>query len=1143
MKVGVFYGYAKNPKNILTRQRSDELLSLITESVVYNSFGPRVIMGDFIQGLFDLPQTKLWAQEGFVEIQDWARSRWNYEIQPTCKGKTTKDFVWVSQECLPLIEDVCVDSTWFADHSILYAKFSSLPRPEPIPLWRQPKNIQWKEVDIDDKPDVTDWTPPDVRNASSDDCIQSVMCHLETTIDKTLRSKGKSGLLPNQKGRCMTTDITWGHQHTSPIKASRSGDVKPEYVGEHFQHQLWLRQLRRLQSLVGLLRSEEQTPSKVDHATALWQSIIKAPGFRGGFCRFWRQRATQVPQGVLTLPVMTPTFEVALGIFTAFSVEFRQFEKVLKADQHTSAKQRRKDNPHQIYCDIAKSKPMPVQTLVTTHTVVVQTISQDRKQCAVEPAIVEGIPIHSPFGLVQCKADSCDTLCFDQETSLEIGTVLTQEKWVGSRKEVFAFEELWKQWWGKHSQTTDDAWTPFVDMCDRALPTSADTMPYPNISIQEWDHAVKRKKTRTATGPDGVSREDLMNMPVAGKQSLIDLIAQIEQGKQWPNVCMTALISSLEKVESAATPAAFRPICVMSLIYRVWASIRAKQALQWLIQFAPPELLGSRPKKETANLWFEVALQIEEGQWYNQEVVGVIADITKCFNSLPRVPVWFLGKKLGLPNQLIVPWCQAVTCLQRRFKVDGGVSRSVHATCGLPEGDPLSVVGMFLINLAFSAVITKVHPSLSAWTFVDDWQLVGHDDDELLEGVGTMKQFVSHLTLDLDLRKTYVWGTTYASRKRLKNSGMNLKYHAKNLGGQMCYSKAVTNANIQQRIRASEDFWTWLKRSPAPISQKELSLVVAAWPKMLHGISIVHLGMEHFTKLRTRAMESMGVHGMGTTPSLHLACVCHPRADPGFAAFWQTLKTFRKFCVPSIAFPLLNCIVAFSANVIKPGPCSVLLARLTEVGWSWVGQGILSDHEGLPLRLLDDPIQLVYQRAIHAWRAMVCTQVASREGFQGLEFADVDLTMKKWKHWDVTSQGVLRVALNGTFFTRNKQWVAGHLPDKLCPWCGEMDSIHHRHWECSKFQSSRDEITPSTFRQLDEAPDCLLQHGWIPASPWGQIYRQLLVSLPDLTHEFLEPLHLPSMDLQLFTDGSCEYPDCDSIRRSTWGGLRSRLGK
>ena len=34
---------------------------------------------------------------------------------------------------------------------------------------------------------------------------------------------------------------------------------------------------------------------------------------------------------------------------------------------------------------------------------------------------------------------------------------------------------------------------------------------------------------------------------------------------------------------------------------------------------------------------------------------------------------------------------------------------------------------------------------------------------------------------------------------------------------------------------------------------------------------------------------------------------------------------------------------------------------------------------------------------------------------------------------------------------------------------------------------------------------------------------------------FLKPLQLSSMDLQLFTDGSCEHPDCESIRRSTWG--------
>ena len=371
--------------------------------------------------------------------------------------------------------------------------------------------------------------------------------------------------------------------------------------------------------------------------------------------------------------------------------------------------------------------------------------------------------------------------------------------------------------------------------------------------------------------------------------------------------------------------------------------------------------------------------------------------------------------------------------------------------------------------------------------------------------------------------------------KRLRDAGLMVKHHSRNLGGHLCFSRAVTNATIQQRIKASEDFWAWLSRSPAPLHQKELALITAAWPKMLHGISIVHLGTEHFTKLRTRALEALGIHKMGTTPSIQLACVSHPHHDPGFMAFWQTLKTFRKFCVPEIAFPVLTLIVASQWSHPKPGPCSVFLARLFEVGWRWSGQGVIHDHEGLPLHVLNDPVQLLYQRAICAWQLMVCTNVSSREGFQGLEFADARLTVAKWNKWDNASQGVLRVALNGTFFTRNKQWVAGHLPNINCPWCGEPDSIHHRHWECAHFQSSRDKLSTQTLRQLHDAPQSLLQHGWIPSSPCGVLYRQLLVELPDLTGEFVDVPNLPATDLHIFTDGSCKHPASEQVRRSTWG--------
>ena len=67
------------------------MLALLTERIVHQSQGPRVIMGDFNQEWGKLPQEKVWAQHGFVEIQQFAKARWNREIDITCKGASTKD--------------------------------------------------------------------------------------------------------------------------------------------------------------------------------------------------------------------------------------------------------------------------------------------------------------------------------------------------------------------------------------------------------------------------------------------------------------------------------------------------------------------------------------------------------------------------------------------------------------------------------------------------------------------------------------------------------------------------------------------------------------------------------------------------------------------------------------------------------------------------------------------------------------------------------------------------------------------------------------------------------------------------------------------------------------------------------------------
>ena len=148
IRVGACYGYAKWANNHETRDHTDELLSLITERIVFQSHGPRVILGDFNQLAGVLPQETIWAQHGFVEVQQYASAAWNRPIQHTCKGSTTKDFMWVSRELLPYLQDLTMDHHMFADHSILMATFAQMSIPKPVNIWKRPVPLPWSDITV-----------------------------------------------------------------------------------------------------------------------------------------------------------------------------------------------------------------------------------------------------------------------------------------------------------------------------------------------------------------------------------------------------------------------------------------------------------------------------------------------------------------------------------------------------------------------------------------------------------------------------------------------------------------------------------------------------------------------------------------------------------------------------------------------------------------------------------------------------------------------------------------------------------------------------------------------------------------------------------------------------------------------------------
>ena len=628
-------------------------------------------------------------------------------------------------------------------------------------------------------------------------------------------------------------------------------------------------------------------------------------------------------------------------------------------------------------------------------------------------------------------------------------------------------------------------------------------------------------------------------MPLECRKALVQLVNQIEHGQQWPRTTMTGLISSLEKHDRAQTVKDYRPICVLSLLYRVWASIRARECLRWLLQFIPEELLGSCPNKQAGDLWYTVASLVEYGNHFDERCCGALADLSKCFNNIPRIPVFVIAKKLGLPDRICHPWQRALIAMERRFCVNGAVSQAHTSSCGFPEGDPLSVVAMVLINISLDRYMRFQRPEIRCWTYVDDWQLTGDSYGAVLEGMAEVKHFTDLLELPMDPAKAAFWGNQNCDRQGFRSAGQPVIHHGRNLGGHVSYGRLLTNYTIRARIQSQQTMWTWLRRSLAPSVQKTLILAVVSWLRCLHGASATPLGPDNLSRLRTKAMQALRVDHPGANPLIHLGCLNPPRTDPGFYLLRETLMHFRRFCNPDVAFPVLDYLSNCAPTHTRPGPCGVFLRRIQDVGWSWGGGGVVFDHELIPLHLFRTPVQSILHRLEQAWWARVGAAISSRKGFQGLENVDVQLTIDKLREWPDDCRGLLQVALNGTYFTRDMQFYSGLYEDKQCPWCRNetdpiVDSMFHRHWCCPNFQQSRGLISGEVFKQLSDRPECSLQHAWCVKSPAEREFLQHLIALPDLSSDFF-PFEHPEGPLHLFTDGSCIFPTHRVLRVASWG--------
>ena len=879
----VVYGFPAGPTWPQSKQMTSELLEIITREIVLGAKGPRIIGGDMNVDPDQLPVFEFWRSHGWQSAQDFAAQAWHQDKTYTCKGATERDHAWLSPEVQALCRQVTVQDH-FLEHATLSVGLQVPSTTAHLWTWPRPSAIPYDVAD-------PEWqlTSPPVWNdeGTADEQWAQLGASLESCFNGFL-PQPSGGLTNNQRGRLQRTQPLKRQCHTLTLRSSRPGEVtmQSHLLGQEVQW--WFRQLRRLQSYLHAIKAGKMTVSAIVYRLELWSSILQAPGFRGGFLTWWTCFPALHVHGLYFLPSAPPGQHTAQLIFDTFHAEYHRFETWHLRQRGKILKTKYDKGMAGIHQDLRKIPRDRLDALHAEHTYAVLAV-EDHQVHLDHPIVMGGCSVWKQDD-IPLRVNVINEVVLDLDVLCEVGDVLVQYQTISDIPAVHQqLLDYWTPTWNAMQSVPDPDWQRITSFFQAYVPRLH--IDLPPLDVATWRKALKRFKPHAARGVDGISHRDLLAMPLAWTERLLQLLCKIELGHTpWPKALLYGVVSVIAKDPCSKTVDRFRPIVIFSVIYRAWASIRSRQLLRILAPYMDPGAYGFLPGCEPSQLWMVLQSDIECSLLTDSPMTGLFTDLVRAFNNIPRQHSYHLAAHLGVPSHLLHPWSTFLDGCTRAFEVRGWLSSSTQSTCGLPEGDALSVYAMVQLNMAWHLYMRHFCPQIRAFSFVDNLALVAYAVDHLVQGLACLIEFFRLWNLEVDHAKSYCWALQTDMRRQLRTFPFRLVTSALELGGVLSFTKRQFTGQQAKKFQALETRWVMLQHSWAPIAHKFASLPLTFWSSALHGVYGACFGETHLSHLRSRAVSALRLKRAGANPMLRLSLSRTPAADPGL---WRALQTFR----------------------------------------------------------------------------------------------------------------------------------------------------------------------------------------------------------------------------------------------------------
>ena len=196
----------------------------------------------------------------------------------------------------------------------------------------------------------------------------------------------------------------------------------------------------------------------------------------------------------------------------------------------------------------------------------------------------------------------------------------------------------------------------------------------------------------------------------------------------WPDGLLDAYIAMIPKTAGDATPLGQRPLSVLPVVYRVWASARMGQLEDWFRSWVPDSVFSAGGGRGSVEAWYTSALDIEEvliGAT-DSDVHLFVADVIKSFDTVDRGILERVLSSLGLLGWFRNGYFEYHAHVRLRFKLASGLGEPWSLDGGIPQGCPLSMMFIVALHLPWCQYLAA-HEEAQPQLYADDLKCVSRD--------------------------------------------------------------------------------------------------------------------------------------------------------------------------------------------------------------------------------------------------------------------------------------------------------------------------------------------------------------------------------------------------------------------------------